>query len=131
MFLGNVRILSYTFCILGPKLCPSIRTSQVSNVIISLLYDQFTLFPCVKAHFLRVPGRHGHDDSLLKLFFSLFICRTAHLSFQSVYLQDYVLCFNDAYLEGNLQLQMCGCLLHHGQHSTGFCLFEAVNFITN
>lgn len=88
MFLVNVRIVSYTFCNFGPKLCLSIRTSQVSNVIISLLYDQFTLFPCVKAHFLRVLGRHGRDDSLLKLFFfhsssaerhifhsSLFTCR--------------------------------------------------------
>lgn len=78
---------------------------KVLYVPIHLLYDHVTLFPCVSKRILSEDrGRYGHDWFSFKLFFSHFICRMAHLSLQSVYLQDYVLCFNDAYLGGNLRL---------------------------
>lgn len=38
-------------------------------------------------------------------------------SFLPVYLQDYVLCFEDTHLGRNLQRQMCGCLLHRASVS--------------
>lgn len=52
-------------------------------------------------------------------------------SFQRVYLQDYVLCFKDTNLGRNLQRQMCGCLLHRGERSTGLGLLEGLNFMKN
>lgn len=61
----------------------------------------------------------------------LFICRRRVSSFPRVYLQDYVLCFEDTNLGRNLQCQMCGCLLHRGERSTGFGIFEGLNFIGN
>lgn len=36
-----------------------------------------------------------------------------------------------AYLEGNLQLQMRGCLLHHGQHASASLRFETSSPIKN